>query len=124
MSATLRTVEEAKEEGTKEGFFIVQSTPTSILLDLDTAEALELYEEQLPRIQLYMEITELERWHSKSKNWHVLLTLKKPMEFHKRIALQACLGSDLKKELISIINAALGQVEPSLLFKPTLTYRS
>lgn len=81
----------------EEGFEIIESAPTKLLLDLDTQEARD---KLLSRIQSHnrlfgSSITISDEWRSKSGNWHVVCdTNGKCMSINARIVTQMFLGSD------------------------------
>lgn len=58
-------------------------------------------------------------WRSKSGlGFHVVVKLETPIDIYRRLALQAALGSDPKRELLAVMRASNGVAEPSVLFKP------
>lgn len=93
-----------------------------LMVDLDSvADSLEFDR----RLALYQEQTgsELIRSYrplktvSKSGKWHVYLKLRRGLTALERIALQAVLGSDLKRELFSAIRVEIDNENPSVLFE-------
>jgi hypothetical protein len=55
---------------------------------------------------------------SKSGNTHVYVTLPEPLPVFERIALQAILGSDAKREMLNFIRAKRGDSgEPILMYE-------
>ena len=116
---TLEEFEASKAAARRRGFEIIEGGPRTLLLDLDSDEALRTYEEMLDLAHQYFGAKEKERWRSKSgKGWHIILETDVSLIGAERIALQACLGSDLKRELLSVADFASGIEEPSVLFKP------
>ncbi len=55
---------------------------------------------------------------SKNGNVHVTIKLRRPLDPVERIALQACLGSDPDRELLSLFGAWNGKQQPIVLFRP------
>lgn len=109
------TIARVNEQGL---FEVVRSDPKTLLLDLDTPEAVTRYLKGLETMQQYMALREKAQWRSKSGNLHVLVELAEPLDVETRLFLQACLGSDGVKEYLSSLRLEAGVTEPSLLFKP------
>lgn len=114
----MSTLQEQKtrEQAKKDGFTIIHPAPDRLLLDLDTPESQERYAQLFPVVQGYFEgAIEENRWLSKSGiGMHVVVKLPFHIDMPSRIALQAALGSDPKREILSI-----GYLHsPSVLFKP------
>ena len=61
-----------------------------------------------------------EQWRSKSGNIHMRIELSTPLPVIARIALQAMLGSDSWREMMSLQSALAGLDNPIMLFKPPL----
>ena len=57
-------------------------------------------------------------WNSQNSKHHVLLKLKTPLSIEMRLFLQTCLGSDVKRELLTYKRILEGETEPSMLFRP------
>jgi hypothetical protein len=114
--------ENAIKSAKEAGFEVIQSAPNLLLLDFDVPYAgdqKKYYNPEVMDIILqYVETHAVESWASKSGNTHVLVTLGKELPAHHRIALQAALGSDPKREALSVLRLMNGIEEPSLLFKP------
>lgn len=86
-----------------------------LLLDIDSKEALAHYESFMEMLK-DLELVEESRWSSKSLgHLHIIVQSKKyALTVSERIALQACLGSDLKHEALSLVS----YLNPCVLFKP------
>ncbi len=54
---------------------------------------------------------------SKGGKIHIYVTLKEPITNAERIALQAALGSDPKREILSLARLRRGETTPTLLFE-------
>lgn len=109
---------EAIDSAKDNGFSVIQSRDTLLLLDLDSDANLEHYERYLPLVAQRFELMEVSRWRSQSgKHWHVVLSCK-GLTMPVRIALQAVLGSDLKREALAISMDHDGIKDCSWLFKP------
>jgi hypothetical protein len=90
-------------------------------LDLDSREALDRYDAMRPVLvsNCLLSPTAVEDLRrSRSGNFHVTLTLSKPLPVEERIMLQALLGSDLKREALSLARTRAGNQFPVLLFRP------
>lgn len=112
---------EAIEEAKAQGFEVVESSPHTLLLDLDSDEAHDQLESRLGLLNKlhYHGFTLLEEWRSKSNNWHVVINVKARLNTQTRILFELMLGSDPKRAMFSL--ARLYETHPnkcSLLFKP------
>jgi hypothetical protein len=101
-----------------ETFDVIQANENTLLLDLDTPEAVETFNRVLPKVDEQYGVERSEAWHSKSGNNHVAVTLKTALPISIRIALQAALGSDGVREVLATQRMLNGCVEPSVLFRP------
>jgi hypothetical protein len=102
-----------------EGFTVVRSDDTHLLLDLDSPAALAQYQRVLPLIEeKYGTAQQIQSWRSRGGNTHVYIELEKPLDLRLRLMLQAALGSDGVKEVLSMVAVDNGVPEPSLLFMP------
>lgn len=111
-------IDESIKSAREKGFEVVQSTETTLLLDLDDGSSLDRYRKMLPRIANLYGLKESARWSSQSGvGMHVVVTCN-AMAFPQRVALQACLGSDPVREALAIAMHADGKENPSVLFKP------
>lgn len=98
-----------------DGFAVIFGDSHHLLLDLDSKEALAHYE-SFKELFKDLELSEEARWSSKTPgHLHVMVYSPDPLCSMTRIALQACLGSDLKHEALSILSV----LKPTVLFKPT-----
>lgn len=117
-------LQEKLREMVEAGFTVVQSDEYHLLLDLDDAAALSLYEERLPLVQQIMDnsVVEESRWHSKSGvGWHVVLRIEAPpapLTAGIRLALHAILGSDWKREALGLRRVLMNVAPESVLFQP------
>lgn len=109
------------------GFEVVFGDETHLLLDIDQPELPMVFHSLMAmaydRFGAHIEA----QWKSKSGNTHVAISLAFPMSMVERIALQAMLGSDPRKEMMSLCSHHIGVDNPVLLFKPPpklLTYGS
>jgi hypothetical protein len=109
---------DAVADAEKRGFSIIRSAQNLLLIDIDDADSKRHFERTLGLLRNHFGLKELQRWRSKSgKGWHIVVECT-PCDFTTRIALQACLGSDRKREALALMMAMDGEFEPSYLFKP------
>lgn len=124
MSDLARTVEEAKETAEKAGCEAIHGAPCLLLLDLDGPEDMEFYDNALPFIVPLLEqqgnrLVKLTQYKSKGgAGRHIVLQMTKSLPTVERLLLQACLGSDRKREFLSLVRVWNKSEEPSLLFRP------
>lgn len=117
-------LDDAIETALEEGFIVFQSSPTSLLLDIDidrdNGAALRQYERVLPLAFEKFGVEEKERWNSKSgTNLHIRLEIPYELPFGTRTLLQCALGSDAVREVLGYVsNTEFGVKEPSVLFRP------
>lgn len=101
-----------------QGFDVVRADDRTLLLDIDTPEALTQYERVLPVIAEHYGVSTVEHWKSKSGRDHFRLTLALPQEPLMRYAMQSALGSDGVREALILCQYRNGCEEPSILFRP------
>lgn len=122
MSDTLDTKEDIIK-AKAQGFTIIHSSPRLILLDLDSHAAIDHYDNFLPFIQTFMQLTEEGHWPSKTRDgshFHIILESKNSLTEVERLLIQALLGSDPRKEFLSLMRIWQHHDHVSLLFKPPL----
>jgi len=108
-----------KEKAKEANFTIIEGTPKTLLLDLDSWEAECRYDAMYSMLCMNFGAREKSRWKSKSgKGVHVVISLKDDLDETTRVALQAIMGSDPKREMFGIVKILNDVEEPSLLFKP------
>lgn len=116
----------AGEKAVAEGFKIIYPSFSEILVDLDDHLAQLRFAERFKEVRGILEKTPLgplrikSTWVSKSgEGRHVVVDLGAAItETSERIAWQALLGSDHKREAIALLRKRGGVAEPSRLFKP------
>jgi len=106
--------------GFSRGFEVIQSTRNTLLLDIDSEDDFNRYKFALPLVMEFLNIKEIQMWESKglAGHRHILITLNEDLHVLTRIALQAALGSDPRREIFAIERVKAGISEPSLLFRP------
>lgn len=120
MSECSLSVDKGLEKAEALGCDVVRGAPDLLLLDFDDVGSFERFDAMREMFVQFFKPESFETWYSKSgaPKRHVAIRLTKPLGVPERIALQAILGSDPKRELIGLIRYLSGQEEPSLLFKP------
>ena len=105
----------------KAGFEIVRGDDRTLLLDLDTPNAISQFASMRDMVRDKVGFVEVERWPSKSGGGrtHVRISIRDPLSPIERIAVQAMLGSDPKRELLGLLKIRAGiNGDPSVLFRP------
>ena len=106
-------------KATKAGFEVIRSSPTTLLLDVDTtSQETQFARMYIPFLEAYQPNGELEEWKSKGGNIHMVLHMNNPLTVVHRIALETILGSDPQRSLFALLRVKKGVEEPGLLFKP------
>jgi len=116
----------AAESAVSRGFTIVLPESSEILIDLDDEAAELRFIERFTDIRGILQNTPLgapqivATWTSKSgKGRHVVVDMRVVIyDTSERIAWQALLGSDYKREAIALLRRRGGIPTPSRLFKP------
>lgn len=99
---------------------IVIADDSTLQIDLDSDEALEVFDRQhllLCDLGLLPSFN-YEQSESKGGNTHITIPLGFSLSVEQRLLLQALLGSDLKREALSLKRVREGMPNPILLFKP------
>lgn len=108
------------QKAAKKNLVVVEATPKTLQLDIDRVEKLRLFGWQW---HLLKKSGLAQGWRariqeSKSRGHvHIYIHLPKPLPLGTRIALQALLGSDLKRELFNWIRGCTRAKFPVVLFE-------
>lgn len=106
------------------GLIAVAPEPDEIQLDIDSPDDLAVAETMMGALSAQQIPCEVARTTtSKSGNAHVVIRIEwpRPLDPVTRIALQACLGSDRKRELLSLLRHEFQtQHPPTVLFEVTV----
>lgn len=114
------TDEYAQRKAEEKGCVVEYADEGELQLDIDSDEAFSTFQDQLA---LFNDLG-LFRWNgytvrrSRSGNRHITIPLTNPLPMETRILLQACLGSDRRRELLSFAGMLKGQEHPILFFRP------
>jgi hypothetical protein len=122
MSADVGKVrrEHAEEQAKERGCVIVEPKPNELFLDIDSAEEMAYFEKQIRRVAVRWKLTwtASESPSGKMGRYHVYVTFfDRELDHWQRIALQAVLGSDRIRELISVHRLLDGDAAPTLFFE-------
>lgn len=112
------SLEELNTLADQRGCEVVVAKDNQLQLGLDNIASLEHFQSMLGSFGSQMGLKQDDSWSSKSGNKHVVLSLPEPMTAEQRIVLQACFGSDRKRELLSFMGAKSGSPYPIVLFRP------
>ena len=104
---------------------VVYPQLNQLQIDIDSDAHWDTFNFQIRVLLQKFNVTKIEMVPSNSGkgHWHATLTLDK-IEFTGdriaiRLLLQACLGSDLKRELLSFFRHETGDEHPTLFLEPT-----
>jgi len=103
----------------EQGFEIVKSTPTTLLLDLDSQQDIQTFDNYFLWFLNRNIITgQFDKWPSKTPgHMHVCLQLTHQQDIRTRIAMQLALGSDPIHEMLNLTRYHNGIKDPCRLFK-------
>lgn len=108
------------ERAEKAGLEIFRGGPNTLTFDLDGEEALAEFRirVQMLEAKAFQPVVQITK--SKSGNYHAVVQIlaTRPLEEPVRIALQAALGSDWKREFLGVLRYIDNQKSVSLLFRP------
>jgi hypothetical protein len=100
------------------GLELVVPDDNTLTIDLDSKVVPTSYFDAERLLEKFYPIVKRRFTISKSGNYHVYLTFDKRFTITERIALQAILGSDPARELLSLVRAKEGdQGEPIVMFE-------
>jgi hypothetical protein len=107
----------AFQEAETHDLIIITPGTHDLQIDIDDAAGFEEYSRNREIVGKYWGIAQERVAPSKGgKEWrkHITLTLKVPVTPTERVALQACLGSDRKRELLSLQQVKVNDPHPTL----------
>ncbi len=114
----------AQKKAEELGLCVVNPNPSLLILDLDTDAMVAAFEENLKIVKeadptLIKSVTKSK---SKSGNTHVYVKITRALKEMTRIGLQAVLGSDVKKEALSLAGSLKGDTDANVLFETKEEY--
>lgn len=120
MSEANFSLEGAEAKAAQLGLRVVLPKPNELFIDIDSARALEDFEEASAILG-----DEFPGWtfvrapsaSGKKDHFHITVTLPRPVTELERICLQAALGSDRKRELLAFIAHRRGYATPTVFFE-------
>ncbi len=96
---------------------VVVPTVAQLFLDIDSYDDMDILDKNRDLIEEAYGIEDEVKTRSRSGKWHVTITLKKPVTPLERIALQAVLGSDRRREAHSLRRLNEGETTPTIFFE-------
>lgn len=122
MSDFTKSTQDAIEQAKARGLKTIFPSENELQIDIDDRASEDLFWELYRSIFIrYFESgKEPKVTPSKSggEKKHITVTLTRDVTAMERILLQACLGSDRKRELLSFIELIKGDAMPTLFFEP------
>lgn len=118
------TRKDKQEKADAMGLKMVVGSPDLLLIDLDNGASLDKFNENLNILKEFPAhfIKGYLLTKSKSGNTHAYVKLKKEFGVLERIGLQAVLGSDTKRESLSVLELTKEYEEPTVLFETPSEY--
>jgi hypothetical protein len=110
------TIESARAKAARMGCFVVFPEPTQLFVDIDTPAGLRTFVQNLPRLR-GASYTVRPSQSGLPGHFHVTVAMSRPVSPIERIALQAMLGSDLTREILSWLRIQRGIEEPTIFFE-------
>ena len=104
--------------GAPKGTVLVDSAYDRLLLDLDSEHAVQQFVRGLGLVDQEYHVRGVRIWESRHGHTHAVVELEKDLDFLERLLIQAALGSDGVRELLSHVRYFEGRGECSVLFKP------
>jgi hypothetical protein len=89
-----------------------------LLIDIDSFDGMTTFEHNFSIMKEHIKVNGHQILRSKSGKRHIIVDLESPLPIEQRILLQAALGSDPKRELLSYIGHTKGQGNAVVLFRP------
>jgi hypothetical protein len=102
---------EAAEQAEAEGLKVLVAGPNDLFFDLDSQAAMDTFNLRLEKLVAIFTPSNIRRWRSKSgKGYHVAMVIKK-LSLAEKVAIQAAMGSDPLKELLTIAREKFAEKE-------------
>ena len=99
-----------------EGLTVVFPAPNELLIDIDNEHSFQMFMKQMDILKKYVGATGDTITPSRHgfPGRHIVVTLDHDIDETERILLQACLGSDRVRELLSYVQMKNGDAHPTL----------
>ncbi len=110
------TIEIAVEKAKALGCTVVFPKPNELFLDIDTEASMRRFVRGVSRLRRVSYVVRSSPSGLPGR-YHIVVTMPRPVSPLERIALQAMLGSDLTRELLSWMRIQRGIDEPTLFFE-------
>lgn len=99
------------------GLVIIEPQDNVLQLDIDCGSQMDQYEKQIAAVRSIYGVVETVQTVSKSGKSHIYLRLKDNLHIEERIAIQASLGSDPRRELFTLRNLREKRDYPLFLYE-------
>ena len=112
--------EAAVKSAEGKGCVVVAPGPRELFLDIDDAQSLAVFDRNVERLREVLPMTWSKRPSPSGADgrYHIVVTLERDLVgVQERILLQALLGSDLTREVLSYQRAVRGDDVPTLFFE-------
>ncbi len=99
------TPEELEAKAALTGRKVIYPDTNELFIDLDGVEEMLFCHQQIEILSAAGEVMHVDWSQSQTAyHWHVVVVLRQPIDSWRRVALQAALGSDRKRELLACLN--------------------
>jgi hypothetical protein len=115
-----QTQGEAEQKAAARGLEVKTPRPNELFIDIDNARDFARFK---TLIEMFSRVEDVMTWAdtpsaSGGQHRHVVVSLGREVTAFERIAFQAMLGSDLKREVLSYERAKTGSSHPTIFFEP------
>lgn len=109
------------KEGLEGKYEVMIAEDNMLQIDCDTIEDVKFCMKRLMILTKVIKVDGYKITKSKSGNRHVIIKLDKSYNIYERIAMQACLGSDRMREILSLANYMKDHKNPIVLIESVRT---
>lgn len=112
-------LKKADEDAKARGCVVIKPKPKELFIDIDREADLVWFLKSIDRVANWLPCT----WEVKDSpsgvagRHHVYVTFERDLSVWERVALQAVLGSDRTRELLSVLRILSGDPNPTLFFE-------
>lgn len=120
MSNLAQTVEQAKAKAAARGLEVRLPEPNELFIDIDSEAQLAEFDDLFNMLLDHVDGMSRSMGPSPSGRpgrYHAVVRLPYPITLLERIALQAALGSDRKREILTWLRYRIGEENPSVFFE-------